>query len=103
MTRDKIYAALISIAFTFASIQAFGGSAAARGRLEVAVPTSGGAQFTCTYDLPWDWVHRCPSVVSPAERSSYPVVRPSAPGCPAQTVTVPTGSGKEQTVTVVRC
>src|SRR5664280_784056 len=59
---------------------------------------SGYFHYTYTYDVPWDAVHRYPPVVSPSE----PVVRPYVPGCPAQTVTVPMGDGKEQTVTIVR-
>jgi hypothetical protein len=57
--------------------------------------------YTCTLDMPWDWVHRCPS---PSERPPTPVVAvPSVPGCAAQRVTVPMGDGKEQTVIINRC
>lgn len=58
-------------------------------------------RYTCTLDMPWDWVHRCPS---PSERPPAPVVvMPSVPGCAAQRVTVPMGDGKEQTVIINRC
>jgi hypothetical protein len=57
--------------------------------------------YTCSLDIPWDFVHRCPS---PPEPPSEPYVIPSVPpGCPEQHVKVPTGDGKEQTVTIVRC
>ena len=46
---------------------------------------------TYTNDVPWDAVHRYP-----------PVVR-YASGCRSQTVTVPRGGGKKQTVNIVRC
>jgi len=46
---------------------------------------------TYTYDVPWDAVHRYP-----------PVVR-YASGCRSQTVTVPRGGGKKQSINIVRC
>jgi hypothetical protein len=55
--------------------------------------------YTCTYDIPWDWVHRCPPVLSPPDPPPPPVA--FTHGCPAQTVTVPGADGKDQTVTVV--
>jgi hypothetical protein len=57
--------------------------------------------YTCSYYLPWDWVHRCPPIASPPEPPPPPVVY--APACPTQTVTVPGADGKDQTVTMVRC
>jgi hypothetical protein len=44
-----------------------------------------------TYDVPWDAVHRY-----------LPGVR-YASGCRSQTVTVPRGGGKKQSVNIVRC
>jgi hypothetical protein len=29
--------------------------------------TSDDIRYTCTYDIPWDYVHRCPQVVTPRE------------------------------------
>ena len=52
--------------------------------------------YTCTYDIPWDWAHRCPPAVQPSER-------PYAPSCPTETVTVPGHDGNGQTVNVTRC
>ena len=77
----------------------FSGPANGEPEVDVTEPMSGDVHYTCTYDIPWDWVHRCPSFVSPSER----VVTPHEPGCPAQTVTIPMGDGKEKTVTIVRC
>ena len=57
--------------------------------------------YTCTYDIPWDWVHRCPPFPNPPEPPFYPVVR--GPACVPQAVTVPGADGKDQTITVVRC
>src|SRR5271169_4802739 len=62
----------------------------------VAQPTSGDIHATCTYDIPWDWAHRCPPAVAPS-------ARPYAPSCPAETVTVPGHGGAEQTVSITRC
>jgi hypothetical protein len=71
--------------------------------VDITQPQSGNVHYTCTYDIPWDWAHRCPPLVSPSEPPSGQVGRPYVPGCPAQAVTVPTGDGKEQTVNIVRC
>ena len=71
--------------------------------VDITQPQSGDVHYTCTYDIPWDWAHRCPPFVSPSEPPSAPVVRAYVPSCPAQTVTVPMGDGKEQTVSIVRC
>jgi hypothetical protein len=150
--RDKIYAAMImscSVALTFVSSQALGGSGATTGARSASThsnfrasatrplhfqrrrnkgapwPTTGGAfyygptngepqldvtipadnaHYTCTYDIPWDWVHRCPPSVGASEPPpELPPVVPYVRGCPSETVTVPRGDGKEQTVTIVRC
>jgi hypothetical protein len=71
--------------------------------VDITQPQLGDVHYTCTYDIPWDWAHRCPAIVGSSEPPSAPVVRPYVPGCPAQTVTVPMGDGKEQTVSIVRC
>jgi hypothetical protein len=64
--------------------------------VDVTQPMSGDFRYADTYDVPWDWVHRYPPVVTPSER-------PYVPSCPAETVTVPGRDGKEQTVSVMRC
>jgi hypothetical protein len=51
---------------------------------------------TCTYDIPWDWVHRCPPAVTPSERAY-------APSCSNEAVTVPGRDGQDSTVNVTRC
>jgi hypothetical protein len=51
---------------------------------------------TCTYDIPWDWVHRCPPAVTPSERAY-------APNCSNEPVTVPGRDGKESTINITRC
>jgi hypothetical protein len=77
------------------------GSAPANSQPDVAPIVPNEALYTCTLDIPWDWAHRCPS--PPAPPPAPIVIMPSAPGCPAQSATVPLGDGKEQTVTIVRC
>jgi len=67
--------------------------------VDVTQPMSGDSHYTCKYDIPWDWVHRCPPVVT----APQPVFRAYVPGCPVQTVTVPWDDGKAQTVNIVRC
>lgn len=57
----------------------------------VDVARSISQHVTYTYDVPWDAVHRYP-----------PVVR-YASDCRSQTVTVPRGGGKMQSVNIVRC
>jgi len=52
--------------------------------------------YTCTYDIPWDWAHRCPPAVVPSERAY-------APKCPAETVTFEGRDGREQSVNIIRC
>jgi hypothetical protein len=43
-------------------------------------------RFTCTYDIPWDWAHRCPPIANPPEPPLAPAAR--APSCAPQPVTV---------------
>jgi hypothetical protein len=59
-------------------------------------PASGDVHYTYTHDVPWDWAHRYPPMVTPSDR-------PYVPGCTAESVTVPGRDGKEQTVNVTRC
>ena len=63
-----------------------------------AQPITGDIHYstTCTYDIPWDWAHRCPPMVAPSDRAY-------APSCPAETVTVRGRDGEEQTVNITRC
>jgi hypothetical protein len=48
------------------------------------------------YDIPWDWAHRYPPIVTPGEK-------PYVPTCPSETVKVPGHNGNEQTVNITRC
>ena len=112
--KRKMYAAFImslSVTLTLAANQAFGGSSGGGpfgginvgpyGGIDVDVYRPGDIRFTCTYDIPWDWVHRCPPVFSPPNPPAPSIVR--TPSCLPQTVTVPGADGKDQTVTVLRC
>jgi hypothetical protein len=62
----------------------------------VAQPTYEAPRATCTYDMPWDWAHRCPPAVAPTEKAY-------APSCPTEVMKVPGRYGTEQTVNVTRC
>jgi len=57
---------------------------------------SNDVHYTYTYDVPWDWAHRLPPMVTPSDR-------PYVPSCTAETVTVPGRDGAEHTVNVTRC
>ena len=47
-------------------------------------------------DIPWDWAHRYPPVLSPSGR-------PYVSSCGAETVTVPDGRGGTGQVNITRC
>ena len=64
--------------------------------VDVAQPTSGNIHYTYTNDVPWDWAHRYPPIVTPSDR-------PYVSSCGAQNVTVPGRYGEEQTVSIMRC
>lgn len=117
--KRKMYAAFIAslgVTLSLASSQAIGGShgwgpfgglnIGPNGGLNVG-PYDGlnvdvyRSRFTCTYDIPWDWVHRCPPIASPPAAPPSLIVR--TPACLPQTVTVPGTDGKDQTITMVRC
>jgi hypothetical protein len=59
-------------------------------------PTYEGPRYTCSYDMPWDWAHRCPPAVAPSDK-------PYAPSCPTEVMKFPGRDGTEQTVNVTRC
>lgn len=80
----------------------FYGPANGESEISVTEALSGDTHYTCTLDTPWDWVHRCPPLTSPSS-SPNPIIIPSVPSCPAQTVTVPMDDGKVRTITIVRC
>jgi hypothetical protein len=62
----------------------------------VAQPTYEAPRATCTYDMPWDWAHRCPPAVAPTEKAY-------APSCPTEVMKFPGRDGAEQTVNITRC
>ena len=107
MMNNKTLVVLItSLSATLAVVSsaAFGGQVrdryAAGGYVVDTGPDAG--RYTCTLNIPWDWPHRCPPL-APVRPSYPPVAVPYAPPCPAQTVRVPTGDGRERTVSIVRC
>jgi hypothetical protein len=63
---------------------------------ELAPPASGGVHTSDTNDIPWDWAHRYPPLVTPSSR-------PYVSTCPAETVTVPDGHGGNGQINIVRC
>jgi hypothetical protein len=63
---------------------------------------SGDIHYTDTYEPPWDAAHRYwPGISEP--KAVVLVTKPYVPGCATQTVTVPLGDGRDQTVNIVRC
>ena len=66
-------------------------------------PVTGDFHYTYKYDVPWDWAHRYPPsfFASPPGLPAPPVNY--QPGCAAQTITVPGGDGKDQSISMVRC
>ena len=78
----------------------FYGSSNSEPKADVAPSISGDVHYSYTYEPLWDAAHRYPPAVSPSEPI---VVRSYAPGCPTQTVTIPMGDGKEQSINIVRC
>jgi hypothetical protein len=70
----------------------------------ISGPISNDMNYTYKYDVPWDWAHRFPpGFFGATHESSSHESSSSVPGCSVQTVTVPAGSGKEQTINMVRC
>ena len=61
-----------------------------------APPPSNDVHYTYTYDVPWDWAHRLPPMVSPSDH-------PYVPGCHDEPVTVPGRNGAERIINVTRC
>jgi hypothetical protein len=61
---------------------------------DVTQPSSGDVHYT--YDVPWDWAHRYPPIVTPSERAYVP-------SCPTAVVTVPGRDGTRQTVNITQC
>jgi hypothetical protein len=62
----------------------------------VTQPVDAGPRYTCSYDMPWDWAHRCPPAVAPSDKAY-------APSCPTEVMKFPGRDGTEQTVNVTRC
>jgi len=61
-----------------------------------APPASNDVRYTYTYDVPWDWAHRLPPMVTPSDH-------PYVPGCHDEAVTVPGRDGAERIINVTRC
>ena len=59
-------------------------------------PGSNDVRYTTTYDVPWDWAHRFPPMVTPSDH-------PYVPGCHGEEVTVPGRDGAQRVVNVTRC
>jgi len=67
------------------------------------IPTDMNYNYTYKQDVPWDWAHRYPPSYYALPPAPPPPFYAPSPGCPAQTVTVPSADGREQTVSIVRC
>ena len=64
--------------------------------LDAVPPMSAEARNSNASDIPWDWAHRYPPVVTPS-------ARPYVSSCGAETVTVPNGQGGTGQVNIIRC
>ena len=59
-------------------------------------PLTGEVRNSNASDIPWDWAHRYPPIVTPS-------ARPYVSSCGAETVTVPDGRGGTVQVNITRC
>lgn len=59
-------------------------------------PLTGEVRNSNASDIPWDWAHRYPPVLSPSGK-------PYVSSCGAETVTVPDGRGGTGQVNITRC
>jgi len=59
-------------------------------------PLTGEVRNSNASDIPWDWAHRYPPIVTPSSR-------PYISSCGAETVTVPDGRGGTGQVNITRC
>jgi hypothetical protein len=64
--------------------------------LDLTQPIPNDIRNTNAFDIPWDWAHRYPPMVTPSDK-------PYVTTCPTETVTVPNRSGGDQTINITRC
>ena len=64
--------------------------------LDLAQPIPNDIRNTNAFDIPWDWAHRYPPIVTPSDK-------PYVTTCPTETVTVPNRNGGDQTINIPRC
>jgi hypothetical protein len=60
------------------------------------MPLTGEVRNSNASDIPWDWAHRYPPIVTPTGR-------PYVSSCGAEAVTVPDGRGGSSQVNITRC
>lgn len=73
----------------------FFGGAGGPGEFPPAIPND--IRNTNAFDIPWDWAHRYPPMVTPS-------AKPYISTCPTETIKVPGEfGGREQTVNITRC
>ena len=63
---------------------------------DLTQPIPNDIRNTNAFDIPWDWAHRYPPIVTPSEK-------PYVTTCPTETVTVPNRHGGDQTINITRC
>src|SRR5215471_13724114 len=63
--------------------------------LDLTQPIPNDIRNTNAFDIPWDWPHRYPPIVTPSDK-------PYVTTCPTETVTVPNRSGGDQTINITR-
>jgi hypothetical protein len=64
--------------------------------VDITQPIPSDIRNSQAYDIPWDWAHRYPPLVTPGDK-------PYVSTCPSETVKVPGHNGNEQTVNIMRC
>jgi hypothetical protein len=64
--------------------------------LDLTQPIPNDFRNTNAFDIPWDWAHRYPPMVTPSDK-------PYVTTCPTETVTVPGRFGGDQTINITRC
>jgi hypothetical protein len=74
--------------------EGFFGGPGAPGEFPPVIPND--IRNTNAFDIPWDWAHRYPPMVTPS-------AKPYVSTCPTETIKVPSDNGREQTVNITRC
>jgi hypothetical protein len=64
--------------------------------VDLPQPIPNDIRNTNAFDIPWDWAHRYPPMVTPSNK-------PYVTTCPTETIKVPNRNGGDQTINITRC